>query len=83
MSSHCRRFLSSVAAIVMLLAAGVPLVTFAAPPGPDLKFPDPYAGKKKILIIGDIHTGAQIAHDGISHALGTLEHMGREGLRMA
>jgi type 1 glutamine amidotransferase len=64
--------------LVLLLTAAVPLVTFAAAPGPELKFPDPYAGKKKILIIGDIHTGAQIAHDGISHALATLEHMGRE-----
>jgi type 1 glutamine amidotransferase len=44
----------------------------------EFQFPDPYAGKKKVLIIGDIHTGAQIAHDGVSHAMATLEHLGRE-----
>jgi type 1 glutamine amidotransferase len=39
---------------------------------------DPYAGHKKILIIGDVHTGAMAAHDAISHALATLEHLGRQ-----
>jgi hypothetical protein len=39
---------------------------------------DPYAGHKKVLIIGDVHTAAQMAHDAISHALATLEHLGRE-----
>ena len=39
---------------------------------------DPYAGHKKVLIVGDVHTGAQMAHDAISHALATLEHLGRE-----
>ena len=43
-----------------------------------LTLPDPYAGHKKVLIIGDVHTGAQMAHDAISHALSTLEHLGRE-----
>jgi len=42
------------------------------------RFPDPYAGRKKVLIVGDIHTGAQIAHDAVSHALATLEHLGRQ-----
>jgi type 1 glutamine amidotransferase len=40
-------------------------------------FPDPYAGHKKILIVGDLHTGNQIAHDAVSHAMATLEHLGR------
>lgn len=40
--------------------------------------PDPYAGHKKVLIVGDVHTGAQMAHDAISHALATLEHLGRQ-----
>ena len=40
--------------------------------------PDAYAGQKKVLIIGDIHTGAVGAHDAISHALATLEHLGRQ-----
>jgi len=44
----------------------------------ELKFPDPYAGRKKVLIIGDIHTGAQVAHDAVGHALATLEHLGRQ-----
>ena len=39
---------------------------------------DPYAGQKKVLVIGDVHTGAQLAHDAISHALATLEHLGRQ-----
>jgi len=38
--------------------------------------PDPYAGKKKLLAIGDVHTGYQ--HDSVSHALATIERLGRE-----
>jgi len=37
---------------------------------------DPYAGKKKVLAIGDVHTGYQ--HDSVSHALATVERLGRE-----
>jgi uncharacterized protein len=37
--------------------------------------PDPFAGKKKLLAIGDVHTGYQ--HDSVSHALATIEQMGR------
>src|SRR5690242_14304631 len=44
----------------------------------EFHWPDPYAGHKKILIVGDLHTGNQIAHDAVSHAMGTLEHLGRE-----
>src|SRR5262245_42610592 len=44
----------------------------------ELRFPDPYAGHKKVLIVGDLHTGNQIAHDAVSHAMATLEHLGRE-----
>jgi type 1 glutamine amidotransferase len=36
---------------------------------------DPFAGKKKLLAIGDVHTGYQ--HDSVSHALATIEQMGR------
>jgi uncharacterized protein len=78
MSSRCHRPARLVGKLLLLLAAAVPLLALAAAPGPEFKFPDPYAGKKKILIIGDIHTGAQIAHDGVSHAMATLEHLGRE-----
>jgi len=38
--------------------------------------PDPYAGKKKVLAIGDVHTGYQ--HDSVSHALATIERLGRD-----
>ena len=65
------RPLSRAVAAVLLIACGC---AYAA----EFQFPDPYAGKKKVLIIGDIHTGAQIAHDGVSHAMATLEHLGRE-----
>lgn len=44
----------------------------------ELKSPDPYAGHRKILIVGDLHTGNQIAHDAVSHALATLEQLGRD-----
>jgi len=37
---------------------------------------DPFAGKKKLLAIGDVHTGYQ--HDSVSHALATIERLGRE-----
>jgi type 1 glutamine amidotransferase len=78
MSSRFRRRLSSTGRLLVLFAATVPMLTFAAAPVREFKFPDPYAGHKKVLIIGDVHTGAQIAHDGVSHALATLEHLGRE-----
>jgi type 1 glutamine amidotransferase len=65
------RPLARAVAAVLLIACGC---AYAA----EFQFPDPYAGKKKVLIIGDIHTGAQIAHDGVSHAMATLEHLGRE-----
>ena len=48
-----------------------------AGPGPaGLALPDPNAGKKKLLAIGDVHTGYQ--HDSVSHALATIEQMGRK-----
>jgi uncharacterized protein len=44
----------------------------------DLRLPDPYAGQKKVLIVADLHTGNQIAHDAVSHAIATLERLGRD-----
>jgi uncharacterized protein len=70
MSSRCPEL-----ALVALLA------TSAFAPGASAQertFPDPYTGHKKVLIVGDLHTGNQIAHDAVSHALATLEHLGRE-----
>ncbi len=57
-----RTFLANVAA----LTAGAQV----------MRPPDPYAGKKKVLAIGDVHTGYQ--HDSVSHALATIERLGRE-----
>jgi type 1 glutamine amidotransferase len=37
---------------------------------------DPFAGKKKVLAIGDVHTAYQ--HDSVSHALATIERLGRQ-----
>ncbi len=37
---------------------------------------DPFAGKKKLLAIGDTRTGYQ--HDSVSHALATIERLGYE-----
>jgi uncharacterized protein len=46
-------------------------------PGPQgIVSPDPLAGMKKVLAIGDVHTGYQ--HDSVSHALATIERLGRE-----
>jgi uncharacterized protein len=48
-----------------------------AGPGPQgIVSPDLLAGMKKVLAIGDVHTGYQ--HDSVSHALATIERLGRE-----
>jgi type 1 glutamine amidotransferase len=44
----------------------------------EFRFPDPYPGQKKVLVVADLHTGNQIAHDAVSHAIATLERLGRE-----
>src|SRR5947207_5630707 len=38
--------------------------------------PNFWAGKKKLLAVADVETGFH--HDSVSHALGTVERMGRE-----
>ena len=38
--------------------------------------PDVFGGRKKVLALGDVHTGYQ--HDSVSHALATMERLGRE-----
>lgn len=40
------------------------------------QFPDPWPGKKKVLAIADVSTAYQ--HDSVSHALATIERLGRE-----
>jgi type 1 glutamine amidotransferase len=37
---------------------------------------DSFPNKKKVLAIGDVHTGYQ--HDSVSHALATIERLGRQ-----
>lgn len=49
----------------------------AAPPTGRPARPDPYAGKKKILFIGDTLTGNQVAHDSVYHAMAMLEQAAR------
>src|SRR5689334_7954060 len=39
-------------------------------------FADPWAGKKRLLFLADTRTGYQ--HDYISHAMATIERLGRE-----
>jgi len=39
--------------------------------------PDPYAGKTKILFIGDTLTGNQVAHDSAYHAMAMMEQTAR------
>lgn len=38
--------------------------------------PDPYVGKKKLLVVADVQTGFH--HNSINHAMATIERMGRE-----
>lgn len=65
-----RDFISSLVAA----GASTSLLSQATKPVPTNA--DPYPGMKKLLAIGDVHTGYQ--HDSVSHALATIEHLGRE-----
>ena len=51
------------------------LVAFALPAR---RPPDAYAGRKRLLVVADLSTGNQIAHLGASHAIATIERLGRE-----
>jgi uncharacterized protein len=42
------------------------------------RYPDPYAGKPKVLFVADVHTGNQIAHDAVSHAMASMEEVARK-----
>jgi type 1 glutamine amidotransferase len=81
MFSRCRDGVAGLIVAMAMLAA-IPLAHAQAPapsgPPSGFRFPDPYAGHKKVLIVGDLHTGNQIAHDSVSHAMATLERLGRE-----
>jgi type 1 glutamine amidotransferase len=65
---------ASALALVLVLACA----TSGTASAQEFPRPDPYAGHKKVLIVGDLHTGNQIAHDAVSHAMATLEHIGRD-----
>lgn len=41
-------------------------------------YQDPYAGKPKVLFVADLHTGNQIAHDAVSHAMASMEEVARK-----
>lgn len=45
-------------------------------PGRNLQQPDPWVGKKKLLLIADVQSGFH--HDSISHAAAVIERIGRE-----
>ena len=83
---HMQRLLArlkAAASLTVVLLASVAVSAQQVAPGePNSKLPpgygDQYAGRKKVLIIGDTHTGNQSAHDAVSHAMATLERLGRE-----
>ena len=66
-----RTFLGSSASLAVCTATKM-----GAPQNQPAAAADPYASKKKVLAIGDVHTGYQ--HDSVSHALATIERLGRE-----
>ncbi|MCU1224103.1 MAG: Trehalose utilization [Edaphobacter sp.] len=71
-----RSFLAGLGSLAISSPAGIgaqrnQVVAPSSPPNPD-----PYAGKKKVLAIGDVHTGYQ--HDSVSHALAKIERLGRD-----
>jgi uncharacterized protein len=77
----------AMAASLMLIGAGAALAQVpAAPAGagmaptgaPPRGYRDPYADKKRLLIIADLSTGNQSAHIGSSHAVSVIEQLGRK-----
>ena len=71
-----RSFLATLSGLAVTGLASTP----AQQPVPAQRQPaapqDPFPGKKKLLAIGDVHTGYQ--HDSVSHALATIERLGRQ-----
>lgn len=59
-------------------ATSPPVAAAPAQPGPGGPpgMQDPYAGKKKLLVIADVQTGFH--HDSINRAMSAIEQMGRE-----
>src|SRR5260370_38764598 len=74
-----RTFLAGLAGVAACSATGLALQqsVSATPPAPPN--PDPYAGRKKGLAIGDVHTGYQ--HESVSHALPPTHRLGPDAGR--
>ena len=72
-SLRCRSALAVLAALLLGAVANAQAPAAGPPPG----YGDAYAGKKKVLVIGDLRTGNQNAHDALSHAMATIEQLGR------
>jgi len=70
------RRLQSVCRAGIAVVATLFFVDYSLAAEPALR--DPYAGKKKVLVVADLHTGNQLAHDAVSHAIATLERLGRD-----
>jgi uncharacterized protein len=67
----------SAAAVISLLAVTIAGAQGQAPqPGRGGADPNFWAGKKRILVVADVASGFH--HDSISHAMATIERLGRE-----
>ncbi len=73
------RLIAALSAALLLSGQSLPI---SSAPTPDRKPPpgyeDPYAGKKRLLIIADLSTGNQGAHMAVSHAISVIEQLGRD-----
>ena len=77
------RLAAGVALVLSLSAqtgpAPAPAPTPVGPPRtPPPGYEDPYAGKKRLLVIADLSTGNQSAHMAVSHAVSVIEQIGRQ-----
>jgi type 1 glutamine amidotransferase len=83
MGSMLRVALAGLTALGGAMASAQAPAPQTPPPGtykPGVRMPgyeDPYAGKKRVLLVADLHTGNQNAHDAVSHAMATLERISR------
>jgi hypothetical protein len=57
-------------------AAQTPAAAPRGAGGPPRRLPDPYQGKKKLLVVADVSSGFQ--HDSINHAMAVIEKIGRD-----
>lgn len=73
-----RIFANLLFAATLLVAGAVAAQPADAPRQRPPGYEDPYAGKKRVLLVADLHTGNQNAHDAVSHAMATLERVARE-----